>query len=95
MDAAEDNTGSAFNTTHWSVVLQAAGDFSSQAQVALEYLCKSYRYPLYVHARRLGWGPEDAEDLTQRVSWPGSSNGNTSSAPTRSAAASGPSSSHH
>jgi len=55
-----------FNTTHWSVVLAAGGEDSSEAQAALERLCKAYRYPLYVHVRRLGWRPEDAEDLTQQ-----------------------------
>lgn len=55
-----------FNTTHWSVVLQAGGEFSPEAQGALESLCKAYWYPLYGHVRRLGWGPEDAQDLTQQ-----------------------------
>ncbi len=66
MGNGQDNTGSQFVTTHWSVVLQAGGESSPEAQGALEYLCKAYRYPLYVHVRRLGWGPEDAEDLTQQ-----------------------------
>jgi RNA polymerase sigma-70 factor (ECF subfamily) len=57
--------GHAFATTHWSVVM-AAGDFdSSQAQNALETLCRTYWYPIYVYVRRKGYGPDDAEDLTQ------------------------------
>jgi len=55
-----------FDTTHWSTVLAAGREFSPQAQEALERLCKAYWYPLYVHVRRLGWGPEDAQDLTQQ-----------------------------
>jgi RNA polymerase sigma-70 factor (ECF subfamily) len=56
---------SVFATTHWSVVL-AAGDSSRPgAQEALEQLCRSYWYPLYAYIRRRGYGPEDAQDLTQ------------------------------
>ena len=53
-----------FNTTHWSVVLAARGE-SSDAQVALEKLCRVYWYPLYAFLRRQGHSPEDAEDLIQ------------------------------
>lgn len=55
-----------FTTTHWSVVLQAGAEFSPLARGAVESLCKAYWYPLYVRVRRLGWGPEDAQDLTQQ-----------------------------
>ena len=55
----------AFATTHWSAVLQAGGASSPAADGALAKLCGDYWYPLYVHVRRLGWGPEDAKDLTQ------------------------------
>jgi DNA-directed RNA polymerase specialized sigma24 family protein len=55
-----------FCTTHWSVVLSAGGNFSPESQEALEKLCRTYWYPLYVHVRRLGWGEEDAKDLTQQ-----------------------------
>jgi DNA-directed RNA polymerase specialized sigma24 family protein len=54
-----------FATTHWSVVLAAARGDCSQAMQALETLCESYWYPLYAFVRRCGYGPEDAEDLTQ------------------------------
>lgn len=68
--APEHNSGpagsGAFATTHWSVVLQAGQEETTISRAALERLCKAYRYPLYVHVRRLGWGPEDAEDLTQQ-----------------------------
>ena len=54
-----------FATTHWSVVLAASQQESPQATAAAEKLCRTYWYPLYVYVRRRGYGPEDAEDLTQ------------------------------
>ena len=51
-----------FQTTHWSVVLQAAGEESGRA---LEHLCRTYWYPLYAFIRRKGHSPQDAQDLTQ------------------------------
>jgi RNA polymerase sigma factor (sigma-70 family) len=54
-----------FATTHWTVVLAAAKRESSQADQALESLCRVYWYPLYVYVRRRGHSPPDAEDLTQ------------------------------
>jgi len=54
-----------FTTTHWSVVLTAGDDSSPKAQEALEQLCRTYWYPLYAYVRRKGYGPEDAQDLTQ------------------------------
>src|SRR5204863_5527611 len=35
------------------------------ANEALERLCRTYWYPLYVYVRRQGNSPEDAQDLTQ------------------------------
>ncbi len=54
-----------FTTTHWSVVLLAGQADSLQASEALEKLCRTYWYPLYVYVRRQGNSPEDAQDLTQ------------------------------
>jgi len=64
---AEETGGraAAFATTHWSVVLAAGQRESPQATEALEKLCRSYWYPLYACVRREGFGPEDAQDLTQ------------------------------
>jgi RNA polymerase sigma-70 factor (ECF subfamily) len=43
-----------------------AGQGSSpEGREALERLCQTYWYPLYAYVRRRGYGPEDAEDLTQ------------------------------
>src|SRR5260221_8716914 len=54
-----------FATTHWSVVLQAGAEMSPQAAAALEQLCRTYWYPLYLYARRRGCNPHDAQDQTQ------------------------------
>src|SRR5437870_2103843 len=54
-----------FKTTHWSAVLHANDDASSQADAALATLCKTYWYPLYVFVRRQGNSAEDAQDLVQ------------------------------
>jgi DNA-directed RNA polymerase specialized sigma24 family protein len=54
-----------FATTHWSVVLMANCPDGTRAQEALATLCQTYWYPLYAFIRRHGYGPHDAEDLTQ------------------------------
>ena len=54
-----------FETTHWSLVLTAGADASSDARRALTTLCETYWYPLYAYVRRQGYEPEDAQDLTQ------------------------------
>jgi len=53
-----------FEPTRWSLVLKAGGD-ATNAHTALEQLCTSYWYPLYVFVRRQGHGAHDAQDLTQ------------------------------
>ena len=55
-----------FTTTHWSVVLAAGQVDAPQAGEALEKLCRTYWYPLYVYVRRRGHSVEDAQDLTQQ-----------------------------
>ena len=54
-----------FATTHWSVVLAAGHSSAPGAQEALETLCRTYWYPLYVYVRGQGQSPHDAQDLTQ------------------------------
>ncbi|MHC1767711.1 MAG: RNA polymerase sigma factor [Verrucomicrobiia bacterium] len=57
---------SLFTNTHWSQVLLAADPIErTKAAAALEYLCRTYWYPLYAYVRRSGYSPEDAQDLTQ------------------------------
>ncbi len=40
-----------------------SGDTASEA---LDHLCRKYWRPMYVHIRRMGIPPSDAEDVTQR-----------------------------
>src|SRR6185295_18843569 len=54
-----------FATTHWSVVLRAGDAQAVQCSQALEKLCRTYWPPLYSYVRHQGFGPEDAQDLTQ------------------------------
>jgi RNA polymerase sigma-70 factor (ECF subfamily) len=55
----------AFVTTHWSVVLRAGRNDTTQAQAAFSHLCQIYWYPLYAYVRQRGYSPEDAQDMTQ------------------------------
>ena len=55
-----------FNTTHWSVVLEAGKQASPQSSLALEKLCRTYWHPIYAFARRKGYHQQDAQDLTQQ-----------------------------
>jgi RNA polymerase sigma-70 factor (ECF subfamily) len=47
------------------VVVQAGNSKSPEATAAMERLCQTYWYPLYVFVRRKGHSHEDASDLTQ------------------------------
>lgn len=62
---AKSGGAAAFGTTHWSIVLAAGQDDQEKAHRALERLCGDYWYPLYVFARRRGYGTAESEDLTQ------------------------------
>jgi RNA polymerase sigma-70 factor (ECF subfamily) len=67
MSQDPSNPGSAarFASTRWSLVLAAGERASPDAHEALEVLCRTYWYPLYAFARRLGYSAADAQDLTQ------------------------------
>lgn len=67
LDSAETPVEQAtwFTATHWSLVLNAQDPASPQASEALEKLCRSYWYPLYVFVRRQGYDEATAKDLTQ------------------------------
>lgn len=54
-----------FRTTHWSLVLRAAGTEDAAGQEALERLCSAYWPPVYTFILRRGHPPEAAQDLTQ------------------------------
>jgi RNA polymerase sigma-70 factor (ECF subfamily) len=53
-----------FRTTHWSLILDAAGSDRPAARLALHELCAAYRRPLLVFLEREGYA--EAEDLTQQ-----------------------------
>lgn len=54
-----------FRTTRWSAIFVAAESQMPGSQEALTKLCRDYWYPLYAFARRAGYAPPDAQDLTQ------------------------------
>lgn len=55
-----------FQTTRWSLVLAAQNPGSTpSARAAMEALCQTYWYPLYVYLRRHSSTPDEARDLTQ------------------------------
>jgi RNA polymerase sigma-70 factor (ECF subfamily) len=55
----------AFPTTRITLIEAARAEADSQARDALAAVCSAYWYPIYAYIRRLGYRPEDAEDLTQ------------------------------
>ena len=55
----------AFNTTCWTLILDAAKTCEIQSRPALESLCKTYWEPLYAYARSCGKTHQDAQDTTQ------------------------------
>ena len=57
--------GSAFATTHWSIVLEAGRGKAEEADVALAELCHKYWLPLYAYVRRRVHDTNEAQDLTQ------------------------------
>jgi DNA-directed RNA polymerase specialized sigma24 family protein len=58
--------GASFQTTHWTVILQALESESSQsAQKALSVFSESYWPPLYTFVRHRGYTSADAQDLVQ------------------------------
>lgn len=65
MNLPHDSAAPSFHTTHWSLVLLAAGRDGSSADNALETLCREYWPPLYSFIRRRGAPVAEAQDLTQ------------------------------
>jgi DNA-directed RNA polymerase specialized sigma24 family protein len=55
-----------FQTTHWTVVLQAGRAGSQEAAPeALAAFCEAYWPRLYTFLRRRGYSPGDAQDIVQ------------------------------
>ena len=65
MSPASEAGDSQFHTTHWSLIVQAAGKEGESSQAALADLCGAYWYPVYAFIRRRGHSAEDARDLAQ------------------------------
>ena len=65
MTLATEAGDSQFHTTHWSLIVQAAGQAGESSQAALADLCGAYWYPVYAFLRRRGHSAEDARDLAQ------------------------------
>ena len=58
--------GASFQTTHWTLVLQAGqGEPSESREKALSLFCESYWPPRYAFLRHRRYAPADAQDLTQ------------------------------
>ena len=58
--------GASFQTTHWTLVLQAGQTLSSEsARQALAALCEAYWPPLYAFLRHRRYNSADAQDLVQ------------------------------
>lgn len=55
-----------FQTTRWSLVLAAQEDPGQpDGRAAMETLCQTYWYPLYVYLRRNSANSDEARDMTQ------------------------------
>lgn len=54
-----------FPTTNWTVISEAGRTSGERSRFAVEKLCSTYWYPLYVYARSSGDSPHDAEDSVQ------------------------------
>jgi RNA polymerase sigma-70 factor (ECF subfamily) len=58
--------GTPFQTTHWTVVLQAGnGSIDKSAEQAFGKFAETYWPPLYTFVRRHGYSPADAQDTVQ------------------------------
>ncbi len=62
---AAATNGARFATTRWSIIAAAREGATTEADGALEALCRTYWYPLYAYVRRAGHPAADAQDLTQ------------------------------
>ena len=54
-----------FETTSWSLIVQAQADDSAEAREAMSRLFETYWPPVYAFIRRRGQSPPDAEELAQ------------------------------
>lgn len=54
-----------FDTTRWTLILQAATSQTTDGMEALDELCRRYWKPLHAYVCSRGCTPADAEDITQ------------------------------
>lgn len=54
-----------FPTTRWTLVRKVQAGTEVDAMAAMEEICRTYWYAIYAFARRYGFSPQDAEDVTQ------------------------------
>lgn len=54
-----------FNTTQWTLVVEAGSTTSPEAMKALGDLFETYWYPLYCYVRKSGNSPDDSQELVQ------------------------------
>ena len=54
-----------FDSTQWSLVIQAQHRSSPEGRIAFSQLCERYWFPLYAHVRSRGFSVDEAQDLTQ------------------------------
>jgi DNA-directed RNA polymerase specialized sigma24 family protein len=54
-----------FNTTRWTIVIDAGKTSGPECRTALEILCRAYWEPLNAYVCRSGRSREDAQDITQ------------------------------
>jgi RNA polymerase sigma-70 factor (ECF subfamily) len=64
-DSSVGGEAAQFHTTRWTLVMASARDQSEAGRAAFAALCQIYWYPLYAFARRRGYSPTDAQDVTQ------------------------------
>lgn len=67
MEAAPTEGGgsTAFRTTHWTVVLEAARPGTEGSLEAFARIYQDYWFALYAYIRRRGYSPPDAADIAQ------------------------------
>jgi hypothetical protein len=63
-DSSVGGEAAQFHTTRWTAAMASAHDQNQTGRAALAALCQTYWYPLYAFARRRGYSPYDAQDLT-------------------------------
>lgn len=54
-----------FDTTQWTLVVEAGDTASPEATAALGELFEAYWYPLYCYVRKSGNSPDDSQELVQ------------------------------